>query len=68
MIDVTPFTDKLDKLREYMPLWIDYNLYSNVNVVLDLYFSTGFLIYTQKPFHPSFEEWIQLNTTNTFNQ
>lgn len=61
MIDIQPYIDKLDKLRGYMDSWIDFNMYSYHPFVLDLFFTTGILIYTNKKDHPSFEEWLELN-------
>jgi len=62
MIDITPYIQKLDRLREYMNGWVDFSMYNHSTVVLDLYFSTGFLISTNQKDYPNFEEWLQINT------
>lgn len=83
MIEVQPFIDKLDKLREYMGLLIDSRItgriWFNANALpnlpfeklMEIYNQTGIMFYNSE--EPTkfeqftFEEWLKLNTNNTFN-
>lgn len=64
MIDVQPYLDKLDRLKEYMDAYVNYkaNEIGKTNRVLNLYFTTGMLIsYSGTHNKPDFEEYLQLN-------
>jgi len=62
LIDIQPYIDKLDKLREYMDYYMD--IYCNALDVFTIYKATGMILYRGGQVCPlSFEQWLKLNTT-----
>lgn len=69
MIDITPFTDKLDKVKEYMNYFIEFfdAHRKELDFVYRVYKETGNILYRDEYYAlKTFEEWLQLNTNNTF--
>ena len=84
MIQITPYIQKLDRLREYINLMIDGKggfCWVNIDAIpqmnpeqfFRLYAETGMIFFDGNPPPPptkklSFEEWLQLKTSETLNQ
>lgn len=59
MITLDTYIEKLEKLKQYMDDYINY--ISDSHCVLDIYFTTGILMYTPYNKKPDFEEYLLMH-------